>query len=360
MKPGVLSRPSVTAIFAVVLTIAGICGCSSTDDPGELYLTRLASALNQTADGYLDKFSNEPPLELFPQGDALFISRADSKLSVLNLLEVHRCELGPLVGARNSGLGRVHTPSQRFLYDLELFAGLKACETAGEALRQIETERGAELPISAFNALFAGEEWHDFATPAVAESSDSVETGSLSRALANLLPVFSQKSNTAQSIAATELDNFEEQLSVLRFSRALGEQRRRWRQQSRVLEAATQMLLRARDENPGCRTGAPTEAGHIRRNIFDTYYAQGYQPQLALQAQPDRGWLAQVSQLLRATLEGVRHTSQGRRVERWHAQVLGEQPDEEFGRWKAAISGHTQAWQWQLRACGLLPVPTNT
>ena len=350
-----MNRPVRGFLFSVVVAFVGVGGCSSADDPGELYLKRLASALGQSANSYLENFSNEPPLELFPTGDALFISRAESKLSIFNLLEVHRCELGSLVGARNSGLGRVHTPSQRFLYDLRLFAGLSACESAGDDLRQIETERGAELPISAFNALFAGEEWHDFATPAAAKPVSRVDSGSLSRALANLFPLLSLKSANEES-----LRGFEQQLSVLRFSRALGEQRRSWRLQSQVLEAATQMLLRARDENPGCRNNAPTEAGQIRRTVFTTFYAQGYQPQLALQAQPDRGWLGQVAQLVEATLKRVRHTSQGQQVARWHAQVLGPEPDQEFGRWKAAIAGHTQAWQWQLRACGLLPVPTST
>lgn|GEM_PF-3001993 len=360
MKLGALIRPAkrflaLALAFLVPFTTAIVGGCGSTSDPGRLYLERLAGALGQSAGDYPLSSTKESPLALFPRGDELLITRAERKLSILNLLEVHRCDLGSLVGARNSGLGRVHTPSQRFLYDLELFAGLKACKSAGDALRSIETERGAELPISAFNALFAGEEWHNFVTPPAAAPAAGFDSGSLARALASLLPLLSLEPADQAARA-----NFEEHLSVLRFSRALGEQRRSWMQQSRVLETATQMLLRAQVENPGCRNGTPTEAGRIRRNVFETYYAQGYQPQLAVQAQPDRGWLALVSQLLNATLDRIRHTSQGRRVARWHAQVLGADRDQEFGRWKAAIDGHTQAWQWQLRACGLLPVPTST
>jgi len=307
--------------FAVACCI-WVTGCSRETEPGQIYLQRLAGALDQ---GGFDLPNEESPLPLFPLGDTLFIKRREAKLGVANLLAVHRCELGPLVGARNGGLGRVHTPSQRFLYDLELLAGLATCTSAGDALREIERERAAELPVAAFNALFAGEEWHDFATPAVAE----LET-------------------TA---------GFEEDLAVLRFSQALGEQRTRWREQSRVLETATQMLRRAREDNPGCRNGAPTEAGRIRRNVFEIYYAQGFQPQLATQAQPDRGWLLHLVRLLEVALLEVGHLPQARRIADWHAQVLGLEPAHEFGRWKTALAEHTQAWQWQLRACGLLPVP---
>jgi len=294
------------------------------------------------------------PLQLFPLGDELFIARDDAKLAVSNLLAVHRCALGPLVAARNGGLGRVHTPSQRYLYDLELLAGLGACESASDVLLQLKRKRTSELPVSAFNALFAGEEWHDFATPAAARSETIQDSGGLSRTLARLFVTLSLRSDDKQHTSA-----FEDDLSVLRFSRALGEQRRAWRAQSQVLEVATRMLNRARDENPGCRNGAPTEAGRIRRNVFDIYYAQGYQPQIAAQAQPDRGWLLQLVRLLDATLLDLLQTPQAQRVAQWHAQVLGTQTDQEFGRWQAAVADHTQAWQWQLRACGLLPVPTS-
>ena len=328
-----------------------VTGCSGETEPGQIYLQRLAGALDQ---GGFDLPKEESPLPLFPLGDTLFIKRREAKLGVANLLAVHRCELSPLVGARNGGLGRVHTPSQRFLYDLKLLAGLATCTSAGEALREIERERAAELPVAAFNALFAGEEWHDFATPAVAELAVEPDPAGLSRTLANLFKV----------ITLTQADNqitagFEEDLAVLRFSRALGEQRTRWREQSRVLETATQMLRRAREDNPGCRNGAPTEAGRIRRNVFEIYYAQGFQPQLATQAQPDRGWLLQLVGLLEVALLEVGHLPQARRIAEWHAQVLGLEPAHEFGRWKTALAAHTKAWQWQLRACGLLPVPTS-
>jgi len=336
------------------LLVLFVAGCSSTTTPAEVYLERLAGALNQAAPDFSAAQAKEPQLALFPQGDALLIRRADTKLGVANLLAVHRCELGSVVGGRNSGLGRVHTPSQRFLYDLELLAGLDACESVTERLQEVQRAREAELPISAFNALFAGEEWHDFVTPSVTPDRFAADPGGLTRALARLSRTLSLTLGDKALTATLEAD-----LAELRFSRAFGQQRKSWRDQSLVLALATQMLNRAREENPGCRNGQPTEAGRIRRTVFEKYYAQGFQPQLAAQAQPDRGWLLQLRQLVEATLAGVRDTPEGQRVALWHAKVLGLEPDNEFGRWQKALAAHTAAWQWQLRACGLLPAPVT-
>jgi len=59
------------------------CGCSSDVEPGELYLQRLAGALDQS-EPLLP--ADELPLQLFPLGDELFIKRVQTRLGVSNLL----------------------------------------------------------------------------------------------------------------------------------------------------------------------------------------------------------------------------------------------------------------------------------
>ena len=344
-------RPSSGFIWVSLLVACGGCGAGS-GGAGELYLQRLAGALGQEVPAILDDAS--AGLAVFPGGDSLRIKRAENKLKLKDTLEIHRCDLGSVVGARNGALGRVQTSSQRYLYDLKILAGLNACESASQGLVQLEQERRAELPISRFNALFNGDEWHDFVTPALVEPSAAADEGELVRTLSALAAALAASGET-EELDWARVENFENLLGTLRFSRAFGEQRRRWRKQSIVLEAAAKLLDTARTENPGCRNGRPTEAGRIRLNIFQAYYVEGYQPLLAFEGQPDRGWLLQVAGILRGILSPIQAQPQAQEVADWHEQVLGAGAEDEFGRWKMAVHRHTQAWQWQLRTCGLLP-----
>ncbi len=161
-RSGFRFQHSLRVLRLLAISLVFNVGCSLNDDPGLLYLQRLAGALDQDTPTPLQSLT---PLRSFPSGAQLAIERKARKLSVLDLMAVHRCQLGPLVAARNGSMGRVQGPSQRFLYDLALLQGLDACATKSPVLVEVRAERLAELPVSRFNALFAGSEWHDFATP---------------------------------------------------------------------------------------------------------------------------------------------------------------------------------------------------
>lgn len=332
--------------------VLALVACDTHLSNSERYLQRLANALDvaPTPVATID-------LTRFPATSSLVIKRPSSKINLLEFLEVNRCNLGSLVGARNSGLGRVHTASQRWLYDTQLVAGLLACEESTPALQALATSRQAELGIAAFNALFTGAEWHGFVTPALAENLLVVDEGGVERALLALTALF--VSAELGGINSEAMSEFEGHLATLRFSAALGEQRRAWAVQSETLEQATRMLLSALETNPACRTGTPTEAGKIRQSVFQQFYVAGVQPELAGQGQPDRGWLRALSALVASVVAGTAIDGvvppQAEQVEDWHQHVFGEHPANEYGRWKAAISAHSSAWQRQLGICGLMP-----
>lgn len=348
-------------------------GCDANQTNGERYLERLAAVLDVEVEA-----AEIRALPGFPAASSLRIERATRKINWLEYLEVNRCDLGALVGARNSGLGRTQTPSQRWLYESQLVAGLLACEGATPKLRSVATQRRGELGIAAFNVLFAGPEWHAFATPPLVVATqggadinedDRMSTAmgfdapSVARAALALKSLFAQSGTTGSSNA--ELSSLEDHLARLRFSAALGIQRQAWAKQSDILERATRMLLSALATNPACRTGQPTERGRIRRNIFEQFYVTGVQPELTAQGQPDRGWLKAVAELVeatatRATIDDERDLlAQAQRVKNWHEQVLGLHPRSEFGRWRAAITAHSRVWQRQLSLCGLMPKPNT-
>lgn len=335
----------VPLIWCLIVVLSGalLGGCSQASSPAELYLQRLAGALDQSVPA-----AGRELLATFPTGNELRLPRLAPKLGLTDVPAVQRCELGPLVGARNGALGRVQQPSQRFLYDVALLKQLRSCTEPGPTLSQLQAERTAELGVSLFNALFAGEEWHALATPPIVHRPQPVDQLGLQRIIGAL------RSIVREPLAA-DVANLEEHLARLRTAQALGRQRLAWQTQSEVLERATRMLQLARVENPGCRNGKPTENGRIRKRVFERYYVAGLQPELADQGQADRGWLKALGELVVAATQVVPDAAAAERVARWHQSVLGDQPQHEFGRWQAAIAAHTQAWQWQLRACALMP-----
>ena len=226
------SRFSLLPGLLLALHVLFAAACSSDESPGTLYLDRLAGVLEQDVPPSLSALAESRQFSPAPQ---VQIERPAKKLGVLELIDVHHCQLGPLVAARNGALGRVQTPSQRLVYDQRLIAGLEACESVSEALQNVLLERKRELPVARFNALFGGKEWHDFATPPVARAAD--ETGDDAARQSSDTPVLSALTTLSEVLTGpvdlASLDGFEEALGELRFSRALGIQRQHWQEQAR-------------------------------------------------------------------------------------------------------------------------------
>jgi len=354
-----LALHSLTVLMAlspVVLSMA-LAGCDSAPSIHTTYLERLGSALELEFEPMVVE-----PLTLFPASNTLVIERPAEKIDLLDFLQVTRCDMGALVGARNSSLGRVQSASQRWLYDTALVQGLRGCGELNPQLRALVERRQAELASAAFNALFTGKEWHAFATPPLATTGEPFDAATVERALLSLTAMVTAVSE--RSSAVVVMQSLEDDLANLRFSAALGEQRRAWAEQAATLETATQMLHQALEINPACRNGKPTPRGRIRQNVFEQFYVNALQPELARQGQADRGWVRAIATLVAEVLDANRSVAVNQStplpgqllvVERWHKQVLGTHPQSEFGRWKAAIMAHSRAWQRQLGVCGLMP-----
>lgn len=355
-----LSKSVICAVaWLGVATV--LAGCDSQPNAHALYIERLASALGVSAEQAVSD-QQTPAGGLFPAPNTLAIERVAEKIDLLDFLQVHRCDMGALVGARNGSLGRVQSASQRWLYDLQLVQGLRACEELTPPLQELIERRQAELGTAAFNALFSGKEWHAFATPPLAQDSMSFDPAMVERALLALTAMVEAVQEGAVTPAGME--SLEEHLAVLKFSAALGQQRRAWAQQAATLEQATHMLSIAFETNPACRSGKPTPAGRIRQNVFEQFYVNALQPELAQQGQADRGWVKAVAMLVATTLaasrsnESVQNTAASLQllaVQDFHDRVLGDTPKSEFGRWKRALAAHSRAWQRQLSLCGLMP-----
>ena len=110
--------------WGVVLATLWIAlvGCSASE-PGlarlpeahQQYLIRLARVLEKDLSP-IDWYVLAAP----PRARQLLEPITEQQIDWLDLLTLNQCELGPLIGYRNSGLGRVLTTSERWLYETQL------------------------------------------------------------------------------------------------------------------------------------------------------------------------------------------------------------------------------------------------
>lgn len=105
----------------------------------------------------------------FPERDQRLFEIAETREGMLDVYALRDCHIAALVAGRNNQLGRVAPPSQRWLYELELWRQLSACwntevpatlsEASRERLSRLTEIKTEQLPRVSWNALFASEEW---------------------------------------------------------------------------------------------------------------------------------------------------------------------------------------------------------
>ena len=157
--------PAIAILLLALLLTA--CGAPEAG-PARIYnyLTRLSNALNEDV-------PEQPAINTARLSAAkltqLPITR--SNIDVLDFLSLSGCALQVNLGRRNSSLGRIASPSQRLLLDLEFLDLAPACITEmlttdnvplAEQLSLMAQSRRNELPISIYNAILAGPEFQQF------------------------------------------------------------------------------------------------------------------------------------------------------------------------------------------------------
>ncbi|RAW06644.1 DUF3080 domain-containing protein [Halomonas elongata] len=156
--------------LALVLLLSGwLAGCSDGEAERRLqdYQQRLASALALSP----PEPATPDNIGAFPERQARRFPLPDMRQGLLDVYALRGCHIGNLVAKRNNQLGRVAAPSQRWLYELELWRRLSACwhtevpesldaddRQRLARLTQLKTER---LPRASWNALFDSSEWAD-------------------------------------------------------------------------------------------------------------------------------------------------------------------------------------------------------
>ncbi|MDR9440623.1 MAG: DUF3080 family protein [Halomonas sp.] len=144
-----------------------LSGCSEGDSEALLrdYHERLAETLSSEAP------PRSPPgnIAAFPERDQRLFEIAETREGMLDIYALRECHIANLVAGRNNQLGKVAPPSQRWLYELELWRRLSGCwnsdvpdtlsDDSRERLARLTATKTDQLPQVSWNALFASEEW---------------------------------------------------------------------------------------------------------------------------------------------------------------------------------------------------------
>jgi len=342
---GLRLRPAaVRAALASLAAALLLTACADRSEPAqqaaqERYLTRLSRVLDRPV-------APAPAAALpdYPARRALTLALPARRIDWLDFLTLHRCDLGALVGFRNSPLGRLQQPSQRLGYELALLDRAEACELPaaaadGQGLAELLAEKRSARPVYYWNATFAGPEWREPLTAAGAVSAADP---------ARRLGRFVDHWQAAEQ-GRFELAAFERDLGALRGLRWLPAARQRWQGQRRTLEAAADALGGAGGRL--CRNGRPTVASVRAVNVLEKVYLREMQPVLARTLGRDGAVVRVLAALLRDFGEVAPPAFQA-----WYRQVLDPRAPSEWQRTIDASRRHSEAWQQFLGDCAIDPL----
>ncbi|WFM72410.1 DUF3080 family protein [Halomonas sp. CKK8] len=152
-------------LLAVMLTLMAGCGEGQSETLLGDYQQRLAETLGVEA----PERASPDNIGAFPEQDERLFEIAETREGMLDIYALRECHIAHLVAGRNNQLGKVAAPSQRWLYELELWRRLSGCwngdvpdalsDDSSERLARLTATKTEQLPRVSWNALFASEEW---------------------------------------------------------------------------------------------------------------------------------------------------------------------------------------------------------
>ena len=342
----------------LLLVAATLSGCSTGEQAAlDDYLERLGRALQvelPESDG------EELPAALtdLPGRRQLSVSEPQLSINLLDFLSLSSCELGRVLGANNSSLGKLAAPSQRLHIQRDLMLSAPECvdvlgeddpELAEKLRRLLQQKYDARMTYW-WNAWFSSEEWQAFLSRSeglipMAESSAEDQTTLLAatQALAYVVQQGQQWQSGEWEYDSAVMESHQQQMLA---TAAIG----RWRLTNRALwevSLKAQRLLEQRlGDRPLCPAGRRTPQAEILQNVFHKYYAGVLQPYLSNTDRFGAGMLAylkSVSQLAPSDVDDL-----------WQQEVIGTLDAERAGMLNAHRR-HVTKWQDILAQCAMMP-----
>lgn len=313
---------------------------------GATYLERLAGVLDQPVGAMAASderaAASAPSATPWPSRRALVLTVAPHSVDGLEFLQAHGCDLGGLIGYRNSPLGRTQRASQRLAYEVEWLRVAAACRDAPAWVAALMAEKRSDLPRLFWNATLGSDEFR-----VAAGRSRPAGLGDfayLLRSLQDQQRALSQPTPTGFDGVALE-----DALGELSRASHIGPARAGWAVQRRVLDTAAGVITDAASRV--CPQGRSTPRSRYLGNVFARFYVGALQPMLAASQQRDAAWVDALNALGEALLPVAPQA-----FLEWRAEVVDPgNPQSEWARTRQAVVAHAKAWQQLFAACAIDP-----
>ena len=326
-------------IARVLAVSLGMGGCGISADPVDDYERRIHRVL--------DRPWQAPDVREragVPSRAALRVPVDQDKADWTEFARLHLCDMGDLVGARNSGLGRVARPALVLEADIRFVHAARRCAASGETWLQpfIERRVGA-LPRRFHNAVFASDAWQHLMTSAQTGQSARLADG-LERLvhLNERIVQFAGRSDVAADLVEDGIGVLiERELDGLQQGAGINAIANRWVWIAGALERVSAALVE--DWETVC--DVPGEQAQRLRRVFEQRYVAIVQLELARVAQAGLRWRAALATL-------IRNAPQDARALRAWYRNLALDSDASHKRLLDASREHAAAWAQVFDGCG--------
>ncbi len=333
-------------LFAFVLTLISCDGARTTNDLFDDYIGRLERVLE------LDIVKVDPVTTAYPSRRQLQVATQEVKIDFLDFLGILDCDLNRVIAGRNSVLGKVMQPSQRWLYEVSLLSALEDCirhlqtqEEPPEVLTELFKIKGLkerELPAVVWNATWAGPEFQQLFSSrygpltAAFRFSDHAE---LSAALSSLAK-WSRQPGLLTDASAYEASN-----QTLAITPIIGRLLVSYQESIHYLNAINQAVEVRLAARPVCFQGRPNRDAKILSNVLQKVFIGGIQPHLSELDKAFRTWMY--------TLQSTHEKLPGEIQEKADLiEAVGLESDLRQA-FLMATRAHTRVWNDILQQCGL-------
>ena len=298
--------------------------CTSPESDRFAYVERVASVLGT------DAVTTQVALTPTPSERSLRLEIAEHKINPLQFADLHRCDMGDLVGERNSGLGRFAPASQRMGYEIRWLCRARGCEL--EWLEELAGAKRTSLPKLYWNATIAGPEFSSLLRQ---------DGGDVDLSMLVLLELSMPEDCDFQQV------EFEQTLNQVQRSGGIKGRRAEWALFREALTNVTSVLQGL--NRPLCLNDGPTAKAERLFAVFRRYYVEDLQPKMSAALRKDREWVEALHDFDRSFGDVA--------PEVWstfYSRTLN--PESDHSEWQAthqAIVTHSQAWQHIFHQCGV-------
>ena len=222
-----------------------------------------------------------------PSRRQLLLPLEQADINLLEFLKLNQCQLGQVVGEKNSVLGKLAQGSQYMHMERDFLIFAPACIAALEDQKLVQA-LGKALEVKQdqrmnvwWNAWIASEEFQQLTSISVYPLALS-EEAHLQHTLLGFEFALQQGGQWQQQDFEYRTADVEHHLRQWSLGESLGRWQTTQTRLTDILEQTTAMVEQRQQERPLCPTGQKTRKADIVRNVLERFYVGELQPYMSL------------------------------------------------------------------------------